>query len=266
MKLFQKQVPILYNIQVGPLYFRMGLAFPELAHSARPGQFVMVKTNEGPIPLLRRPFSVHRPIVKDGQVQGFELLYKVVGQGTRAMSEMGAEDFLDVFGPLGNGFSLPQTVRRAYLVAGGVGVAALYYLGLYFQKRGTVRSTVFLGGCSAADILCREEFESMGAKIWVTTEDCSQGERGLVTSLVEKVLQDDDGPDVIYACGPQAMLRAVRDIAAIRDVSCQLSLESAMACGFGVCLGCAVERAGAPGTYLHVCTDGPVFDSRAVEI
>jgi len=127
MKLFQKKVPILYNIQVGPVYFKMGLAFAELAEKARPGQFVMVKPNEGPIPLLRRPFSVHRPIVEDGQVQGFELLYKVVGQGTQAMSELAAEEVLDVFGPLGNGYSFPEEVRHAYLVAGGVGVASLYY-------------------------------------------------------------------------------------------------------------------------------------------
>jgi len=266
MKLFQKRVPILYNIQVGPGYFKMGLAFAELAEKARPGQFVMVKPNEGPIPLLRRPFSVHRPIVEDGQVQGFELLYKVVGQGTGAMSEMEAEDVLDVLGPLGNGFSFPDKVRHAYLVAGGVGVASLYYLGLYLQELGTVRSTVFLGGCSAADILCREEFESMGAKICITTEDCSLGEMGVVTSMVERALKDDGKPDVIYACGPQAMLKAVRDIGAAHGVRCQISLESAMACGFGVCLGCAVERAGNPGSYLHVCTDGPVFDSRAVDI
>ncbi|MDY6952074.1 MAG: dihydroorotate dehydrogenase electron transfer subunit, partial [Thermodesulfobacteriota bacterium] len=182
MKLFQKRVPILYNTQVGPVYFKMGLAFAELAQEARPGQFVMVKPNEGPIPLLRRPFSVHGPILEDGQVQGFELLYKVVGQGTGAMSKMEPHDVLDVLGPLGNGFSLSNEVCHAYLVAGGVGVAALYYLGLNLQKLGGVRSTVFLGGCSAADILCREEFESLGAKIHVTTEDCSLGEEGLVTS------------------------------------------------------------------------------------
>jgi len=106
----------------------------------------------------------------------------------------------------------------------------------------------------------------MGADIRVTTEDCSLGEMGVVTSMMEKALKVDEKPDVIYACGPQAMLKAVRDIAAAHGVRCQISLESAMACGFGVCLGCAVERAGNPGSYLHVCTDGPVFDSRAVEI
>jgi len=266
MNLFQKRVPILYNLQVGPVYFKMGLACPALAQEARPGQFVMVKPNERLLPLLRRPFSVHCPILEDGQVQGFELLYKVVGQGTGAMSEMEPDDELDVLGPLGNGFSFPEEIRHAYLVAGGVGVAALYYLGLYLQRSGRIRSTVFLGGCSAADILCREEFESMGAKIWVTTEDCSLGERGLVTSMVEKVLKDSGKPDVIYACGPQAMLKAVRDLAVAHDVRCQISLESVMACGFGACLGCAVEKAGNPGAYLHVCTDGPVFDSRAVEM
>jgi dihydroorotate dehydrogenase electron transfer subunit len=266
MKLFQARVPILYNVKVGPVYFRMGLAFAEVAQKARPGQFVMVKPHEGPIPILRRPFSIHSRIVENGRIRGFELLYKVVGQATGAMSEMKAGDVLDVLGPLGNGFSLYEDRRDVYLVAGGVGVASLYYLGLCLQEHGTLKFTVFLGGCSASDILCQEGFKSMGADVCISTEDCSLGERGVVTSLVEKALQGDGKPDVIYACGPHAMLKAVSDIGAAHGVECQISLETAMACGFGVCLGCAVEKAGDPGAYLHACTDGPVFDSRAVRI
>ena len=264
--LFQKQVPIVHHVKVGPVYFKMGLAFPELARFARPGQFVMVKPPARRIPLLRRPFSVHNCLIKRGEVYGFELLYKVVGQGTQALSEMKTGDVLDVLGPLGNGFFCSEDIREAFLVAGGVGVASLHYLGVELAKKPAARSTVFLGGCSADDILCQEEFESLGAKVRITTEDCSLGAEGVITSLVQQALEVDGKPDMIYACGPTAMLKAVSHMAATYNLACQISLETAMACGFGVCLGCAVEKAGSPGSYFHACTDGPVFDSGDVRI
>jgi dihydroorotate dehydrogenase electron transfer subunit len=266
MKLFQKKVPILYNLNVGPGYFKMGVAFAEVARNARPGQFVMVKPKEGPMPLLRRPFSVHGPLIEEGEVGGFDLLYKVVGQGTQALSEMKAGSLLDVLGPLGNGFSCPEKSRKVFLVAGGIGVAPLYYLARYLQEEREVKSTVFLGGCSAGDILCQEEFRSIGAKVRISTEDCSLGEMGVITSLVQDALRGDGKPDIIFACGPEAMLKSISEMAAAHEVVCQISLETVMACGFGVCLGCAVEKAGSPGTYFHACADGPVFDSRAVEV
>ncbi len=261
-----KKVEISHHVQVGPGYFRMGIAFPELAGVARPGQFVMVKVPGQRIPLLRRPFSIYNRLASKGKVSGFELLYKVVGQGTRAMSEMKAGDVLDVLGPLGNGFSCHEDMREVFLVAGGIGVASLYYLALDLAGRSGVRFTVFLGGCSAADILCQKEFESMGAKVCITTEDCTVGDKGFITSLVQKALEDEKRPDMIYGCGPQGMLKALADIALARNVPCQISMETVMACGFGVCLGCAVEKAGGEEDYLHACTDGPVFDARAIVI
>jgi dihydroorotate dehydrogenase electron transfer subunit len=204
--------------------------------------------------------------MRRGEVYAFELLYKVVGQGTQALSEMKTGDVVDVLGPLGNGFSFSQDIRDAFLVAGGVGVASLYYLGVELAKNRAATSTVFLGGCSASDVLCQKEFESLGAKVQITTEDCSLGAQGVVTSLVQQALDVNGKPDMIYACGPTAMLRAVSRIAAAHHLACQVSLETAMACGFGVCLGCAVEKADNSGAYFHACTDGPVFDSKDVRI
>ena len=265
-EIFQKKVKILHHVKVGPDYFRMGLAFPELARIARPGQFVMVRLSDQRVPLLRRPFSVHNRLVENDEIYGFELLYKVVGQGTQAMSEIEAGNVLDVLGPLGNGFSYPEGIRHAFLVSGGIGVAPLCYLAADLAERRDVRSTVFLGGCSDNDILCQEAFKCVGATICITTEDCSLGESGVITNLVQKAIEGPAKPDVIYACGPHSMLRAVGDIAAAHDVACQVSMETAMACGFGVCLGCAVEKAGEGEGYFHACTDGPVFDSRDIQI
>jgi dihydroorotate dehydrogenase electron transfer subunit len=264
MKVIQESVPILHHKKIGPNYFRMGLHCPELGRSAKPGQFVMVRLPNAVVPFLRRPFSVHRPVMKGQNVEGFEILYKVVGQGTQVMSEMKVGEVLDVVGPLGRGFSRPKGVKRVFLVAGGVGVASLYYLAHAFSAERSKEMTIFLGGCSAVDILCEKEFRAMGAHIRITTEDCSLGEIGLVTPVVEKVMAHDGKPDIIYACGPQPMLKAVGDIAAAHLVPCQLSLEASMACGFGVCLGCAVEKADGTGEYFHVCKEGPVFDSRDV--
>jgi dihydroorotate dehydrogenase electron transfer subunit len=182
------------------------------------------------------------------------------------MSGLKAGDFLDVLGPLGNGFTCPEGLGRVFLVAGGVGVACLWYLALFLKEQKGVRCTVFLGGRSASDILCQEEFNSMDGKSYITTEDGSLGQKGVITSLVQKTLEVDRKPDIIYACGPTAMLKAVSNIAATHSIRCQISLETAMACGFGVCLGCAVQKADGSGDYLHACTDGPVFDSRAVLI
>ena len=265
-ELFQKNVPTSHHQKLGPGYHRVGLAFPELARVALPGQFVMVRLPDRHIPLLRRPFSVHNRLVKGDEVSGFELLYKVVGQGTRAMSGLKAGDFLDVLGPLGNGFTCPKGMGRVFLVAGGVGVACLWYLALFLKEHKGVKCTVFLGGRSATDILCQEAFNSIDAKSRVTTEDGSLGEKGVITSLVQKTLEVERKPDMIYACGPTAMLKAVSDIASTHSVRCQVSLETAMACGFGVCLGCAVQKADGSGDYLHACMDGPVFDSSVILI
>jgi dihydroorotate dehydrogenase electron transfer subunit len=265
-QIFQKEVEILHHVEVRPGYFRMGLAFPELAQIARPGQFVMVRVPGQQSPLLRRPFSVHNRLTDGNQVSGFELLYKVVGEGTTAMSEMVAGDVIDILGPLGNGFSNLEDMQNIFIVAGGIGVASLYYLVLDLAQQGLAKPTVFLGGCSANDILCKEDIEASGAEVRITTEDCSLGEEGFVTLLVEKALESDRKPDMIYACGPQAMLKKLSDIAVSFNVPCQISLETVMACGFGVCLGCAVEKADNAGAYFHACTDGPVFDSQVVKI
>jgi dihydroorotate dehydrogenase electron transfer subunit len=267
MSLIQKRVSVLYNTKIGPVYYRMGFTLPELARAVRPGQFVMVRPSLDPIPLLRRPFSVHRQIVEQGKIVGVELLYKVVGQGTRLLCGVKGGDVLDVLGPLGNGFSVPDTrPLKVFIVAGGVGIASLYYLSSFLAGCEGITQMAFLGGCAASDILCEKELRSLGIGVYVSTEDCSLGDAGLVTRTLEKGLATHGLPDLIYACGPQAMLKAVGDIALSHRVSCQVSIESAMACGFGVCLGCAVPKAQEAGGYVHVCTDGPVFDFKDIRL
>lgn len=263
----QSTVKILWNEKLAPSYFKMGLFSPELARSATPGQFVMVRVHDSIDPMLRRPFSIHNLIQQGGVIRGFEILYKVVGKGTKILSELRAGQSLSVLGPFGNGFTYPKDLKNVFLVAGGIGVAPLYFLaaGLTHIGQGTpVRCTLFCGGCRDCDILCKKGFQALGVNLQISTEDGSLGYKGFITSLLEKTLASGEKPDIIYACGPKPMLKEASRIGTLYDIPCQFSLEAVMACGFGACLGCAIKGKVTGSKYPHVCTDGPIFNPQLI--
>lgn len=264
----QDTVEILWNEQRAPSYFKMGLVFPELASTATPGQFVMVRVHDSIDPMLRRPFSIHNLIQEGGIIRGFEILYKVVGKGTKILSELRVGQSLSVLGPFGNGFTSPKDCKNVFLVAGGIGVAPLYYLAswlTHIRRHRPFWCTLFLGGCTDRDILCKEAFQALGVDLQISTEDGSLGYKGVITSVLEKALTSGERPDIIYACGPKPMLKEVFWIGASYHIPCQFSLEAVMACGFGACLGCAIKGKTDASKYLHVCTDGPIFDPQLIE-
>jgi dihydroorotate dehydrogenase electron transfer subunit len=233
---------------------------PEMAAAARPGQFVMIRINETPFPLLRRPFSLHAR--EDGAL---EIFFRVAGEGTRLLAQKSESETLDVLGPLGRGFDLDAAAggKTAYLVGGGRGIAPLYFLGLDLASRGaTVR--VLYGGRTAGDLPVRDKFEDSGLEIACSTDDGSYGYHGLVTSLLEDEIAGRR-PDVLFVCGPDPMMRAASGIAARFRVPAQVSLESIMGCGFGACWGCVkrIRRGGEPG-WRKICEDGPVFPAEEI--
>lgn len=252
---------ILYNEGVAPGYFRLGLRWK--GTGIRPGHFVMVRVSDGLDPLLRRPFGVYRVGARDAAIAPgvVELLYAVVGKGTEILSRKMPGESVDLLGPLGNGFTLPAKGHRAVLVAGGMGIVPLYMLA------GKVKKTVLLFGArSKKEASVADDFKGLGISIKIATDDGSVGKKGLVTEL----LQDELCPgDIIYACGPVGMLKKIASIAADAGVSCQVSLERSMACGIGVCLGCAVKASGhkeaSNRNYKMVCSEGPVFDSEDID-
>ena len=223
-----------------------------------PGQFIMLDI-PGETTFLRRPFSVARLV--DGVV---EICYKMVGEGTSAMTRLPVGSKLLALGPLGNGFAIPATTTlagrcntlRHLLVAGGYGIAPL--LGLAERLRGQ-DIHLFYGAKTAEDLLYLDEFKKLCVELHLTTEDGSKGEDGLVTDVLKKFLRQRT--NALYACGPKAMLDSVRTIAPSHQI--QLSLESYMACGSGVCLGCVVQDK--QGEYVRVCREGPVFDAEALK-
>lgn len=260
--MIQKNVIVTANQPISGDCWKMRLAAPEFAGAARPGQFVMVRPDGGLKPFLPRPFSIHRVSREDGEV---ELLYKVVGQGTFKMSGLTTGDSMAAVGPLGKGFQLGRPFDAVDIVAGGIGVAPLVFLAevLAGMVASPERIRAFIGGATADDILCRQEFAAMKIDVRTATDDGSHGFHGFVTEPFQKAVKERR-PDMVFACGPPAMLRAVARISAAETIPCQVSVESMMACGIGACLGCAVKAINSID-YKHVCREGPVFSAAELD-
>ncbi len=266
MTIIQQSARVLYNRPVSTDAFVLGLLCRGY-EKARPGQFAMLQIPGEAAPLLRRPFSIHGHVRNQNGDRGIEILYKVVGPGTRLLSQAQSGTVVDLVGPLGNSFRLPPPGATVYLVGGGVGVPPLAFLARTLKEEGhdLRRCRMFLGGRSKQDLLCLECFSDVGIPVTVTTDDGSAGDQCLVTNPVT-VAVEKTRPDILYACGPLPMLSCLVGIAREHGLHCQVSIEAMMACGIGACLGCAVEKANDPDNYWHVCKDGPVFDADQVAI
>lgn len=256
---------ILSNQEISPGYYRMKILAPGISNEARPGHFVMFRVQRSLPPLLRRPFGIFKTGFLPADCEGMppkeycEILYKVVGRGTGIMQELHAGDHVELLAPLGRGFDPGSSGEEKILVGGGIGLVPLYMLAGELVKTSSVR--LLMGGRSRDDILAVTEFERLGVETYVSTDDGSLGEEGLVTAVLERKLKKYPRATV-YACGPMPMLEAVRTICAERGAPLQVSLEALMACGVGACLGCVVKGAGhseSDPRYLCSCKEGPVF-------
>jgi dihydroorotate dehydrogenase electron transfer subunit len=246
---------------LGGAYVLLSFEHPEIGRLARAGQFAMLKAGLSADPPLRRPFSI---MSTDPAPGTFTVFIKAVGPGSRALASLEPGGVAQCLGPLGTGFTPPPVESEALLVAGGYGIAPFYLFSSELRREGRA-PRVFYGGRTAADLPLREPFEALGVPLVAATEDGSLGVRGRVTEPVEAYLDGRHAPAVLYACGPEAMLRAVARLAERRGLPAQLSLDPWMGCGIGTCLGCVVRVRG-EGTprYACACQEGPVFDSRAV--
>ena len=250
-----QNAPVLSRKELAPGIFDYLVSCPELAAQAVPGQFVHIRV---PGRTLRRPISICSIDTAAGTLR---LVMEVRGEGTAILSQVDEGDTLDLLGPLGNGFSLPDPSAKVIVVGGGIGVPPL----LGVAQRFGANADACLGFRTAGAMILGEDFSAAGIRVRVATDDGSIGHHGLVTALVKERLEE--GPaHLICACGPGPMLRAVAALAKEYAVPCQVSLEERMACGVGACLGCAVQVASADGSvvYKHVCKDGPVFPAGEV--
>ena len=226
----------------------------DLASRLRPGQFMNILTSEAVEPLLRRPYSI-------SQVEGdeCEIMFSLLGKGTHLLARKRVGDRIGVLGPLGNTFGYEKDFGTAIIVAGGIGIAPFPYLTRELQRRERPLLT-FLGARSAGRVVTRGLHN-----LHVATDDGSQGFHGNVIACLDAYLSANevDRP-MIFACGPNAMLQATQQYAHAHDIPCELSLESEMACGIGICQGCPIEKHHGERKYSLVCTDGPCFDSHDI--
>ncbi|MFC1915687.1 dihydroorotate dehydrogenase electron transfer subunit [Chloroflexota bacterium] len=223
---------------------------PEISREARPGQFVMVRC--GGECVLPRPFSIHQ--VNDDSIALFYVVWED-GKGTGWLSQREVSDNINLFGPLGNGFSIQPDSRNLLLVAGGTGIAPLYFLAQEALKRDC--SVTLLRGAQTATQLYPEPLLPPGIKLVTATEDGTAGKKGLVTDLVPDFV---DRADQVFACGPMPMYRNMaiqKQKLKLTEKSAQISLEVRMGCGLGVCYGCTVKT---KNGLKQVCKDGPIFD------
>lgn len=275
-------------------YWQILLRLPKQAQALyahfTPGQFVLLDLRNLGVPdevpsdlvhkadrsvILRRPFSPMQVQCGPDGVE-IELLYKVVGPATIRMTSLRPGQSLRLLGPLGKGFRIGPAIKIAILVAGGIGLPPIHHLSYILKRdRPTVRLEVFIGAKTANDLPFLgpdgRPTRMQGMPIHLTSEDGSIGTKGLVTECLLDWLAGqtdlDPGTTVICGCGPAAMLTRLARIAMDKGLSCQISLESYMACGIGLCQGCVVPCKGKDGPdYRLCCQDGPVFDAGQVDI
>jgi dihydroorotate dehydrogenase electron transfer subunit len=252
--MLQVKAKLIYNKRINHNYFRCALEARGIAKAASPGKFVNIKLSDAFDPFLRRPFSIHRV-----RSESIEILYEVVGKGSGILSQKKTGEYLDIIGPLGNGFSMPPA-GRSILVAGGMGVAPLLFLAERMNcKKCASSARVLIGARTKKQILCKKEFKDLGCEIKVATDDGSKGFKGKVTDLLKNILRPSaigHRPSAIYACGPKPMLKEISAISNKYKIPAQICLEEHMACGIGACLGCVVDT---KQGFKRTCKEGPVF-------
>lgn len=250
---FKEQAVIIRQEEISNGIFSMWLKTEQIAEKAKPGQFISLYCHDGSR-MLPRPISICEIDKKD---KALRIVYRVAGKGTEEFSGMFTGESIDIVGPLGNGFPLKE--KKAFLIGGGIGIPPMVELAkqLNCEKQMVLgyRDTMFL----------QEEFKGLGS-MYVATEDGSYGTEG---NVLDAIRENGLDAEIIYACGPTPMLKAIKEYAMANGIECWLSLEEKMACGIGACLAC-VCKSKEKDSHTHVnnkrvCKEGPVFRAEEVE-
>lgn len=250
--------------QLKPDIFKFSVEAPNIVKASKPGNFIEIRVTDQVEPFLRRPISIYNMDRENGIL---EFIFQVKGKGTKILAKREVGDSIDIIGPLGYGTFKYENYKNLAIIGGGIGVFPLYELAKCAKKDEKQVST-YLGFRSKDFVVLEEEFKQVSDNFVLTTDDGSYSQKGFAIQFLEKDI-DAGKVDAIFACGPLPMLKAVQKLADEKDVPCQISLEEKMACGLGVCLGCAVKTTKSSKEvpeYLHVCKAGPVFNSKDVEI
>ena len=260
-KKFDLPTEVISNELVAENHYLLRCSCPEIAARALPGQFIHVLIPQGSGLLLRRPFTIYT--VEGDQIT---MLYQLIGEGTNVLSSLKWGDSIRVLGPLGNTFEISSTPNPAIIVGGGAGIASLMLLAVALREGG-LYTLGLVGSMNQARLLNVEDLKSIGVETHIATDDGSVGHHGFVTELLTHILETHELPNpIIYACGPDGMLRAVTKVGLDYHIPTQLAMENRMGCALGVCLGCVckVQMPDGGFEYQRVCTEGPVFNAEDV--
>lgn len=243
--------------------YKFSVKAESIVKTSKPGNFIEIRVTDGIDPFLRRPISIYN-LEKDKGI--LEFIFQVKGKGTEILSRKEVGDKIDIIGPLGFGTFNFDKYNKIAVIGGGIGIFPLYELSKEAKRSGRTVDC-YLGFRNKNLVMLEKEFEDVTDNLVICTDDGSYGESGFA---IDKLINDMEKEkyECIYACGPTPMLRAVKKYADENNIKCQVSLEEKMGCGLGVCLGCAVRKAGSPDDapeYFHVCKGGPVFNSKDVE-
>jgi dihydroorotate dehydrogenase electron transfer subunit len=262
--MIRSQCEVLSNRRAGA-YHSLTLVAPEIAERAKPGQFVQIAVPESRNFLLRRPFSIHQASRRGGWAGTLEIVFDVLGPGTAWLAEAGPHDVLDVIGPIGRSFTYPRELTNCLLVGGGYGAAPLFFLAEELRARNKVVHMI-LGARGHDRVFKPIEGKRLANTVLFTTEDGTMGQQGRVTDVLPEVIHRT-GAEVVYACGPNPMLRAVAERCLSQGIPCQVAVEEMMACGLGVCWTCAVPVIALDGRgwwNVRACMEGPVFNGARI--
>lgn len=247
--------------------YKFSLQAKEITETAKPGNFVEIRVSDSIEPLLRRPISIYNMEKETGIL---EIIFQEKGKGTKILANRKEGEEIDIVGPLGYGTFDIKTQGEVAIIGGGIGIFPLYELAKQTKQQNNIAPKVntYLGFRSKEFVVLEKEFEKTSDKLIITTDDGSYAEKGFAIDKLKQDIQTKK-PDIIYACGPLPMLKAVQQLSIEQNIPCQISLEEKMACGLGACLGCAVKTAKSTEEnpqYWHVCKAGPVFNAQDVSI
>jgi dihydroorotate dehydrogenase electron transfer subunit len=260
----QQSATILSNKRIGS-YHQILLSVGEIVKSCRPGNFVAISVGgESSKMILRRAFAISRTSESSQYGGTMELIVAPHGSGSKWLCSQIEGSDLDIVAPLGTAFGIPTQPINALLIGGGYGSAPLFGLADVLKSRGC-RVDMLLGASVGSKIYAPMEGKRSVNSLKIYTEDGSMGENGRVTENLAEIVQNRN-IDVIYSCGPMAMLRAITELTSVTDVIHQCAVEESMACGIGICMTCVLPVTNADGTtsMLRSCIDGPVMDGSRV--
>ena len=244
--------------------YKFSVKAPEIVELSKPGNFIEIRVTEGIDPFLRRPISIYNLDKENGIL---EFIFRVKGKGTEILAKKQEGNDIDIIGPLGYGTFKYEKYNSIATIGGGIGIFPLYELSKQ-AKLNNVKVSCYLGFRNKELVMLEDDFKKVVDSLVITTDDGTYKNKGFAIDYLKRDMEKIKY-DCIYACGPLPMLKAIQKYANENNIDCQISLEEKMACGLGVCLGCAVKTAKSPKDapeYWHVCKGGPVFNSKDVEI